>query len=49
MRPTDRIMVVGVRSAEIIDLALQKLDRFDSRHAIQHAHFIEGAVQSPFR
>ena len=48
MRPADRVVVVGVRSAEVVDLALQELDRLDCRHAVQHRHFVEAAVQRSF-
>ena len=48
VRPADRVVVVGVRSAELVDLALHELDRLDRGHAVQHRHLVEAAVQRSF-
>jgi hypothetical protein len=48
MRPTDRVVVVGVRSAEFVDPALHELDRFDGGHTVQHRQLIEAAGQRSF-
>ena len=46
--PADRVVVVGLRRAEVIDLGQQELGGFDFRHAVQHRHLVEGAVQGAF-
>ena len=48
MRPTHRVVVVRMRAAEVVDLALQELGRLDVAHAIEHGHFVETAVQRAF-
>ncbi len=47
VRPADRIMVVGLGRAEILDLRQQEFGRLDPRHAVQCRHLIEAAVERP--
>ena len=44
VRPADRVVVVGVRGAEVVDLGQQELGRLDARHAVERGHLVEAAV-----
>ena len=48
VRPADRVMVVGLRPAELVDLAREELGVSIAGHAVQHGHLVEGAVQGAF-
>ena len=48
MRPTHRVVVVGVRPAQGLESIGQKLRRFDCRHSVEVQHLVERAVQRAF-
>ena len=48
VRPADRVVVVGIRPAEEVDLRREELGRFDVRHAVQRRHLVEAAVRRAF-
>src|SRR5260370_31563822 len=48
MDQAEVVMFVGVWSTEVVDLALNKLNRLERRHAVRYHHLVEGAVQRSF-
>src|SRR5690348_14663339 len=44
MRPIHRVVIVGFRSAELVDFADEKLGCFDIGHAIERRHLVETAI-----
>jgi hypothetical protein len=48
MGPADRVMVVGLGSAELVDPGGHELRGFQRRRAIQADQLVEGAVDRPF-
>ena len=46
--PAHRVVVVGVRAAELVDLRLQELGRLERAHAVQRGHLVEAAVGRAF-
>ena len=46
--PADSVVVVGLRSAELVDARVQELRRLDGRGAVEVDHLVEGAVQRAF-
>ena len=49
MRPAHRVVVVSVRAAEVIDLALEELRRLERAHPVEYRHLVEAPVQCAFR
>ncbi len=49
MRPTDRVVIVGVRTAKLVDPGAQKLRRLDGSHAVEVQHLVERSVQRALR
>src|SRR5271169_2129299 len=47
VRPADGVVVVGVRSAELIDLALHELNRLDLSHAVSIAISLKLPFKEP--
>ena len=45
VRPADRVVVVGLRGAEVVDLGQQELGGLDARHAVERGHLVEAAVE----
>ena len=43
-RPADRVVVVGARRAELVELADHELGRLELGHAVEVGHLVEGAV-----
>ena len=48
MRPADRIVVVRLRAAKLVELAYQKLGRFDGSQTVEIGHLVEAAVDGSF-
>ena len=45
VRPSHRVVVVGVRGAEVIDLGQQELGRLDVGHTVQRGHLVEATLR----
>ena len=45
VRPADRIVVVGVRAAEQVDLGREELGGLESTHPVEDCHLVEAAVR----
>ena len=45
VRPADRVVVVGLRSTEEVDLRLQELGSLERAHAVEDRHLVEAAVR----
>ena len=48
VRPADRIVIVCLRSAELVDLGLEKVGRLDACNSVQHEQLVEAAVRRSF-
>ena len=48
VRPAHRVVVVGLRPAELVDLRRQELGRLDAGQAVQRRHLVEAAVGRAF-
>src|SRR4051812_40583705 len=47
VRPTDRIVIVGFRPAELVDALVEELRRLERGGAVEIDHLIESAVERP--
>ena len=45
VRPPDRVMVVGLRAAELVEPLHQELRRLEVRHSVEVQHLVEGSVE----
>ena len=48
VRPAHGVVVVGVRPAEVVDLAHEEFGRLERAHAVEHRHLVEAAVRRAF-